>query len=236
MIHHHISAIIPVYNGERYLAEAIQSVLTQTYTASEIIVVDDGSTDYSVQVAATFAQVRLVRKTHSGLAPTLNTGVRTVRGDLLAFLDADDRWRPEKLRLQVSALAEDPSAAIVFGQCQRFKMLEDGPRPREILLDRVRGVSKSSMLVTRSAFWQVGEFGATTGAHDFLDWYARACAAGLRAVMLPQVVCERRIHDENLGVLNPVEQRRSYLIALREKLRRQREAIVHTADTTTETP
>lgn len=223
-----ISVIIPVYNGERYLAEAIQSVLDQTWPVTEIMVVDDGSTDCSAQIAAAFSQVLLVQKTHSGLSPTLNEGVRNATGELLAFLDADDRWLPEKLSLQIPALAQYPPADIVFGQGRRFKMVEDEISSREELLDVVSGVSKSSMLVPRAVFMQVGEFAEATGAHDFLDWYARATSLGLHVVMVPQVIWERRIHADNDGVRNPSAQRLSYLRTLREKLRRERDALPST--------
>ena len=231
-----ISVIIPVYNGEQYLAEAIQSVLAQTHPPQEIIVVDDGSTDFSWQIAAAFSEVRLVRKAHSGLAATLNEGVRQAVGELLAFLDHDDRWLPDKLRLQVAVLEQDPTVAMVFGHSQRFEVVEGETSPREVLLDILPGVAKSSMLVRRSAFAQVGEFAETAGAHDFIDWYARACEAGLRAVILPQVLYERRIHAGNMGVLGRAEQRRSYVVALREKLKRRREATAQLHNVTPETP
>jgi glycosyltransferase involved in cell wall biosynthesis len=216
-----ISVIIPVYNGARFLGEAIQSALGQTVAPAEIVVVDDGSTDGSRAVAAAFPGVRLVSKAHSGIAATLNAGVAHTTGRFLAFLDADDRWLPEKLARQMDALCSDPALAIVFGHCRRFRMTADA-QPGEEMLDVIPGISKAAMLVTREAFLQVGGFTEDAGAHEFLDWYARAGEAGLRTALLPDILYERRIHDENMGVVGRADQQSSYFVALRSKLDRQR--------------
>ncbi len=216
-----ISVIIPVYNGARFLGEAIQSVLDQTATAAELIVVDDGSTDDSRVVAAAYPGVRLVSKAHSGVAATLNVGVAHTTGRFLAFLDADDRWLPEKLARQLAALRSDPGLAIVFGHCRRFRMTAD-TQPREEMLDVIPGISKAAMLVRREAFLRVGGFTEDAGAHEFLDWYARAGEAGLRTALLPDILYERRIHDENMGVVGRADQQSSYFVSLRHKLDRQR--------------
>ncbi|MGA7307183.1 MAG: glycosyltransferase family A protein, partial [Rhodothermales bacterium] len=87
-----LSVIIPVYNAERYVAEAIRSVLDQDYVDLEIVVVDDGSTDGSASVAQQFKEIRLIRQENQGPGAGLNTGILNARGDLIAFLDADDKW------------------------------------------------------------------------------------------------------------------------------------------------
>src|SRR5207245_10700422 len=108
MAHARVSAIIPVFNGERYLAEAIESVLAQTSPASEIVVVDDGSTDGSGAGAGRFGSAaRLVFGGHAGAGAARNRGVAESTGELLAFLDADDIWPSDKLERQLAALFED---------------------------------------------------------------------------------------------------------------------------------
>src|SRR5262245_16865951 len=119
-----ISVIIPVYNGERYLAEALVSVLAQTHPPTEIIVVDDGSTDTTAQIAQRYAP-RIhyhfrPRGAVSGAAAARNHGAYLAQGDYLAFLDADDVWLPDKLRLQMAAFAHDPALDQVFGHVQQF--------------------------------------------------------------------------------------------------------------------
>lgn len=217
-----ISVVIPVYNGERYLAEAIDSVLTQTRPPDEVVVVDDGSYDESAQIAATFPKVHLLRKVHTGLSNTLNEGVRHTSGNLLAFLDADDRWLPEKLQQQLTVLMQDPSIDLVFGLSRRFETIEKGGLFEDVLLGTMSGVAKSGMLVSRSAFMKVGWFEENPDVHDFLDWYTRAQDAGLHVVELPHVIFERRIHTANMGVLRRIDQHRSYLVTLQKAIARRR--------------
>ena len=117
-----ISCIVPVLNGERYLTEAIASVLTQTEPPLEIIVVDDGSTDRTVELARSFGDaVRLVRQEHRGVSAARNHGVRVARGELLAFLDADDLYLPRKL-------AQQRARPVTRGRAKRGPLRNARPR------------------------------------------------------------------------------------------------------------
>src|SRR5437763_1684360 len=116
-----ISAIIPVCNCERYLAEAIESVVGQHYRPIEIILVDDGSTDRSAEVAKQFStSIRYHYQAHGGAGAARNAGVDLAIGEFLAFLDADDLWVKNKLTLQMAAFDADDSLDIVFGHVQQF--------------------------------------------------------------------------------------------------------------------
>src|SRR5690349_9034781 len=96
------SVIVPCYNGGRYVATAVQSVFRQSYPRIEVVVVDDGSTDDSPAILAGFGEaIRYVRQTNQGLSAARNRGIKEARGELLAFLDADDVWLPSKLATQV---------------------------------------------------------------------------------------------------------------------------------------
>lgn len=218
-----ISIIVPVYNGDRFLAEALNSILQQEYHPLEVLVIDDGSTDRSAAVASTFPAVRLLRKPHSGVAPTLNLGLRHATGELLGFLDADDRWLPGKLARQVAELTQRPELDIVFGQTRQFTVRQTGYGDEVIYYAAQAAPHKSSMLIRRTAFMRAGEFAEQQDCHDFLDWYARAMDRGLQAVMVDQVTNERRIHDQNLGRIAAGAQRSQYLSTLRAivTLRRQ---------------
>jgi glycosyltransferase involved in cell wall biosynthesis len=217
-----VSVVIPVFNGERFLGEAIRSVLAQDYRPLELIVVDDGSTDGSASLAESFAGVQVVRKPHTGVAATHNLGISRCRGEWLAFLDSDDRWLPVKLSLQAAALDEDAGLDMVFGQCRQFRGGADAIGPDEILATQ-SGIAQSALLVRRSSFDRIGLFSEDPDVHHFLDWYARAQEAGLRARSLPEVVYERRVHDQNVGRRLPVAQRQRYLGALRLSLARRRQ-------------
>src|SRR4051812_26931964 len=111
-----ISVIIGVFNGEPYLREAIESVLAQTYSPVELIVVDDGSEDATGALATGFGRrLHYVRQPNGGMGAARNTGLSLATGDYLAFLDADDRFLPDKLERQMAVFEADPSVDMVFG-------------------------------------------------------------------------------------------------------------------------
>src|SRR5690242_5053753 len=104
-----VSVIIPAYNSERYIADALRSVLAQTYMPQEIIVVDDGSSDGTARALDPFrSTIRYIYQKNRGEPAARNTGMREAKGDYIAFLDADDLWLPEKLDLQMTYLAAHP--------------------------------------------------------------------------------------------------------------------------------
>ncbi|HJU37616.1 MAG TPA: glycosyltransferase [Gaiellaceae bacterium] len=129
-----VSVIIPAYNAEAFLARAIRSVERQTYSDFEIVVVDDGSTDGTDEVARGFSGVRCVRRPHLGEAATRNHGLEEAAGDLVAFLDADDEWLPEKLAHQVSFMEKLGSS---FSYTDSY-VVRDGRRRRYSSLARPR--------------------------------------------------------------------------------------------------
>jgi glycosyltransferase involved in cell wall biosynthesis len=187
-----VSVIIPVRDGERYLAEAVRSVLDQSYEQVDPIVVDDGSQDGTADVARGFEDaLRYVRQAPAGTAAALNRGIGLARGPFLAFLDADDLWTPRKLELQVAALARDPGLDIVFGHVRQFRDLVSAPAEPQ------PGLSKGTMVVRRESFERVGAFDTAWRVGDFVDWYARAEDRGLVSTMLPDVVMLRRLHAGN---------------------------------------
>src|SRR6185503_2024667 len=110
-----VSAVIPAYQAAAFLADAVESVLAQTEPVGEIVVVDDGSTDGTAAVAASFGdRVRYVRQENQGVAAARNRGVAEARGRLVAFLDADDTWEPEKTARQLAHLRAHPDYAAVY--------------------------------------------------------------------------------------------------------------------------
>ena len=222
-----VSVIIPVYNYDRYLGEAIESVLGQAYKHLEVIVVDDGSTDRSGEVAKSFADrgVRYCHQVHAGIGPARNKGVELARGDYIAFLDADDRWPLEKIERQLRAFESDPALEMVFGQALQ---LQNGPEWESEVKNEnltvagmVPGMVPGTMLIKRDAFFRVGEFLGDWKVGEFIDWYARAVALGIRSLVLPELLLWRRIHDSNQGV----RERQSvsdYARVLKAKLDRSR--------------
>ena len=116
-----VSAIIPVYNCERYLAEAIESVLNQTYQPIEVIVINDGSTDDTEAVAKRFdSSIRYYAHPNKGLGATRNRGVELAQGHFIAFLDADDLWVADKIERQMAYFDDGPDLDMAFGYVQQF--------------------------------------------------------------------------------------------------------------------
>lgn len=201
-----VSVIIPVYNYDRYLAEAIESALGQTYRRLEVIVVDDGSTDRSGEVARSFAGrgVRYCHQVHAGIGPARNKGVELAQGEFVAFLDADDRWPEEKTWRQLHAFENDPAVEMVFGQAVQ---LHNGPEWEAGVKDKklpaagmVPGMVPGTMLIKRETFLRVGKFPGGLKVGEFIDWYARAVELQVRSLVLPDLLLWRRIHDSNQGV------------------------------------
>ncbi|HET7416414.1 MAG TPA: glycosyltransferase [Solirubrobacterales bacterium] len=173
-----VSVVIPCYGQARFLEEAIESVLLQTYAQVEVVVVDDGSPDNAARVAGRFPWVRCVRQPNAGLAAARNAGIRESEGELLVFLDADDRLLPRALELGVEELRAHPEAAFAFGRYRR--VAEDGrplsndeqPRPEAdpyslFLRCNYAGVPAAG-IYRRSALEEAGNFDETVpGAEDY---------------------------------------------------------------------
>ena len=219
-----VSAVIPVFNGERYLAEAIESVLAQKPGPLELIVVDDGSTDGSAAVARRYADVRYVHRANGGIGAARNQGLAHARGGFIAFLDADDLWTPGKLSLQLQAFADDPGLDIVSGHVEQFY----SPELAESLARRVRrpdallpGHAFGAMLVRREAFARVGPVSTLREKAECVDWCLRASDLGLRVRMLPETVLRRRLHEANHG-LGRADGFGDYAHALKASLDRRR--------------
>jgi glycosyltransferase involved in cell wall biosynthesis len=196
-----VSVVIPVHNGERYLAEAIESVLGQNYRHTEIIVVDDGSADGSAVVCSRFP-VRYTYQPHAGAAAARNRGVEAATGSLLGFLDADDLWVPERLSRQMAALEADPTLDMVSGLVRQFHSpdLEAQAKAR-IGGDRtVLAGHVGTVLIKRTSFLRVGWFSSEWRVGEFIDWFGRAQDVGLNQMTLPDIVLLRRLHGNNMMV------------------------------------
>jgi glycosyltransferase involved in cell wall biosynthesis len=222
-----VSVIIPVYNSARYLGEAVGSVLAQTYRPLEVILVDDGSTDDSAEVARSFGDaVRLYSQANSGVAAARNRGIAMAAGELLAFLDADDLWSQEKLSRQTAVLLADPSLDAVFGHVRQFhspELAESLRQTTHYAAEVMPGYHAGTLLIRRGAFERVGPFESRWQRAEFVSWHLRATEAGLRMLMLPDVVMHRRLHDTNQG-LRLRHAAVDYVRALKASLDRRRAA------------
>lgn len=218
-----VSVIVPVFNGVRFLAEAIESVLRQTAPPLELLVVDDGSSDGSAALARGFAGVTVIERGHAGVSAARNVGVAAARGTHLAFLDADDEWAPEKLERQLALLRDEPSAGLAVARLDyRFEGIIPawfrGPTDG----GSEAGYLPSCWLMPRSTWDRVGRFDETMTHSEDTDWLARATDAGIRTAMVETVLVTHRIHDRNASGMAR-EVRDGVLSALRASLRRKHE-------------
>jgi glycosyltransferase involved in cell wall biosynthesis len=221
-----ISTIMAAYNGERYIAQALESVLAQTLPSDEIIVVDDGSSDHTPDILRQFAtHVRIIRQQNYGAARALNVGIAASTGDALAFIDCDDLWLPDKLRIQSLLLSTERDLEAVFGLMQQFVSPDlDAEIAREFIVPNhpQPGISKNTLLVRRDGFQRIGCFTEEFVVTDFVDWYARAKVLDLRWRMAPQVVALRRQHAGNTGRRHRSKQQDETLQALKWSLEMRR--------------
>lgn len=220
-----ISVMIGAYNAAPYLGEAVGSVLAQDYEPKELIVVDDGSDDGTVEVAKSFSEVRYFFQANAGNGAARNRAVEAANGDLFAFLDADDRFTPCKLVLQKKALDADPGLDMVFGHVREFVSPELDAATRNSIRppapEAMPWTAPNLMLIRRASFERVGPFSTALRVGVTVDWFARASEAGLRYIVLPQVVLERRLHTQNNG-LRERDARSQYLQVIRAAMERRR--------------
>lgn len=205
-----ISVIVPVFNGESYLGEALASIRAQDHRPLEILVIDDGSTDRTAGIAKGLDDVRYHRQERSGPGAARNRGVDLAKAGLLTFLDADDVWLPGKLSRQIAALEGETEA--VFTHAIQFRGDEQS--------EARAGYFPGTMLIRRAAFLRVGYFAVDHSVRETFEWHARAIEAGLRYRLLPDVLYRRRIHSTNRGITEP--NLRGYLEVLKASLDRRR--------------
>lgn len=219
--------IIPVFNGERYLEQAIQSVVKQSYPPLEIIVIDDGSEDGSARIAKRHEPLlRYSYQKHMGLSAAKNRGIELAKGQYFAWLDSDDVWEVDKLDLQMKAFENHPDVEIVFGHMQHFfspELDEESRKKIRLKTESMPGYSPCALLVKREAFFKVGLFELKWELGQDIHWFLRAREKGLKTLMLPDLVFRRRIHANNIGRTRQ-QFRHHYIQIIKESMDRRRRA------------
>jgi glycosyltransferase involved in cell wall biosynthesis len=217
-----VGVVIPAFNAERFLAQALDSVLSQTYPVLDILVLDDGSTDGTSALATAHSpRVRVERQRNAGIGAARNRGVELVRGDLVAFLDADDLLTSSSIGCRVELLTRRAEVELVFGHVVRFRELLDGA---PVAIDEpLPAHLPGSMLVRRDALERVGPFPTQTHVAEGLDWLLRARELLLNELTLEEQVLWRRVHGEN-NSLRHRAQIGEFAHALKASLDRRRAA------------
>lgn len=222
-----ISVIIPTYNRQAYLVEAVESVLAQSYSPLELIVIDDGSTDSTDQAMHRYAPtVRYHWQTNQGVSTARNQGIALAQGEYLAFLDSDDLWTPDKLARQMAAFVATPDTDAVFSHIGHFfsPELPDDLRARLWCPEEpLPAYLLTTMLIKRTTFLQVGWLETDLQSAEGVSWIVRAQEAALRMLMLPDCLYLRRIHAANKGAVR-AETVRPLARILKGVLERRRQA------------
>lgn len=187
-----VSAVIPAYNAELTIADAIQSVLAQTCEVAEIIVVDDGSSDRTAEVAASFPRTRVIRKPNGGVGAARNAGIHAASGEWIAFLDSDDSWLPQKTEIQITYIT--PDAGVIHSN--RFDPIQFGN-----LWHRQAHVTPSGAFVRKQALLEVGGFEesrAFMGVED-LNLWLKIALTDWRFVLSQTALYKRSEREESLS-------------------------------------
>ena len=214
-----ISAIVCVRNGAARIGRALESIRAQVRPPDEIVLVDGHSTDDTLAAALAAAPVRVVAQPGIGLADARNAGIAAAAGDMIAFLDHDDRWTPDKLSIQMPLLSGTGSADAAVAH---LRLVEDHdgatalPGPRG---DRRLGRTPGTLLARRVAFERIGGFDPALGMACDMDWFIRAADGGLPMAVAPEVLLLKSVRGDSLSA-DPAANRRAAMAALARRHRR----------------
>jgi glycosyltransferase involved in cell wall biosynthesis len=211
-----VSVIMPAYNVEPYIGDAIRSALAQTYTDFELIVVDDGSKDATAEIVTDLARqdarITLVRQSNRGLAGARNSGLRASRGEFFALLDSDDLWEPEFLAQQVAILRARPDVDIVTGNGWYLGGLKHGQLARpypdtrpDPVLSSIIGDEWSVFImsvVRRGVYTRIGPFDEAMRSNEDYDFWLRAALANCRFVRNDRPLGHYRVRTDSLSASN----------------------------------
>ncbi len=200
-----ISVIIPAFNAQSYVRQAVESALNQTYPDQEVIVVDDGSTDGTPGILAEYAgRIRVVSQANQGTARACNAGVHAARGTWIAFLDADDVWLAQKSQRQLAACGQyaiSHTDSVCFGETidgeirrSSFEPPHAGKVLPELLVRNF--ITKSAVMMLKSTFEESGGFGDTHAAVEDWPLWLRICARH-ELGYVPEVLLRYRVHRQS---------------------------------------
>jgi len=195
------SAIIPVYNGEKYLAAAIQSILDLQYEPFELIVVDDGSTDGTGEIARSYgSRLRYLRNCNGGPATARNFGLRHAHGDAVGFLDVDDLWTENIITGALKCLLTRPDLDIVQGQIQEIKPSAANPigTAIEYFEEPYPYINIGSAVYRTNVFARIGGFDESLRSCEDFDWFWRAFDARISKLRIDDVTLLYRIHPAGM--------------------------------------
>jgi len=198
-----VSCIIPVYNGERYLGETLDSVFAQSYRPFEIIVVDDGSTDGTADILTAHGErIQTLRQANAGPSAARNWGLEAARGDFIALGDGDDLWHPERLTRQMARFAERPELDMCVPHIESFWTPDLAGQKDAFADPRIGRIAPATvtvaMVARRALFDRVGGFDTSLRTSEDIDWWMRAHECGATVEIMQDILLFYRLHATNM--------------------------------------
>lgn len=220
-----VSVIVPVYNGADFLESAIKTVAAQGYSPLEIIIVDDGSTDETAIIAKRSGQpVRYFYQPNRGPAAARNLGIKEAKGDVIAFLDVDDRWPADKLKVQLECLRNNPTAEIINGYTQFYKI--SGQKDGKLILKKTWKpafiVSLWSPIFRKSVFEKIGYLDETLRSAEDVNWFFKAWEKGINMITLEHVTYLYLRHSGGISFGKNIKSS-NFLKEIRKSIQRRRD-------------
>jgi glycosyltransferase involved in cell wall biosynthesis len=219
-----VSVVIPVFNSEKYVRKALDSVFDQNYRPLEVIIVDDGSTDSSARAVDGYKDARYIYQANHGVARARNTGIAASQGEIIAFLDSDDIWPTDRLNVTVRYLLQCPEIDYVLGRELMFVEPDYvlPPSVKAEWLTEPHDATNTGVLVARrETFACVGLFNTDFRSDEDTEWLVRAGDAGVPMARLPEVILHRRLHSRNLSFQMKHMHKANLFRIARESIRRR---------------
>lgn len=218
-----ITIVMPLYNGKELIKKSLDSIIQQSYTNWELVVVDDGSTDGGAElIASNYPRARILRQENAGVAAARNSGIKHASGEIIAFLDQDDEWVSSKLREQWELLKENPYCSFVTCN-QRFLCYEGVKLPANFspqLLEEHRSLVPSALLIRKNALLHVNSFDESLEVSSDFDLIRRLRKADCKEANIDKLLLKKWYHGDNASQNKPV-MRREILSLLHRQIKGQ---------------
>ena len=218
-----ISVILPVYNGEKFLHESINSVVRQDYNNFELIIVDGNSIDKSVEIARKFNNVQVIYQDNQGISDAFNSGIKRAKGEFIAFQSCDDIWIENKLKMQLNFLQSNSDFQYTTSKFKYFKE-DNEPLPsgfkEELLEKELNGQTLETFFGKKTLFNKVGMFDTEFSSALDVEWFSRLNDMKIKNHRIDEVLLLKRLHSHNLS-LNEKNNQYQIFKALRKSINRK---------------
>jgi len=220
-----VTVIMPAYNCERFVGEALSSLIREEYSPLEIIVIDDGSTDETACIINGFKEVFYVYQEHLGVSVARNTAIALSKGEFIAFLDSDDIWLTGWLYDAVTDFLLNPDLDYLMGMHETF-FEEDFVAPaeiRQVWMDDDKNPHATGVIMARrDCFERIGGFNVTMVPNEDVDWLVRASDHGLTMKRVPFNMMKKRMHGWNLSITDRSDHKEIRMRIAIDSIRRRR--------------